>query len=150
MPPKQSAVVMWLLPLKLLCNQQQWDTQEADQSDRKRGGGGWMWNMYTNMPTCWMYTALGQPGGISLLLIIIRKPLHLEHLSFHAHHDSRSLPATSHHAHQRTQPFLFFLSSFHSVPRLAFLLTIFTSPQGLPAGVSLSVSPQLSFTSWVS
>lgn len=96
-----------------------------------------------------IHTALRQAGGISLLLIIIMKRLHVEHLPLRAQHDGRSVPPTSLRSHTHS-----YFSSLSSLPPLLTppppCLTIFTRPQGLPADVPLCTSPSTPPASWVS
>lgn len=91
-----------------------------------------MWNACTHMHTH-IHTALRQAGGISLLLIIIMKRLHVEHLPLRAQHDCRSVPPTSLRSHTHSQLLLqsFFTSS--SSPSSSTPDNIYQTP-GAPSG----------------
>lgn len=73
-----------------------------------------------------IYTALRQARGISLLLIIIMKRLHVEHLPLCAQHDGRSVPSAS--LHTNTLQSLFFLLLLQYLPDSHGRTSQWTSP----------------------
>lgn len=112
--------------------------QTDKQTDKERG---LMWNTHKHTR---IHTALRQAGGISLLLIIIMKRLHVEHLPLRAQRDGRSVPATSAHTHMHTHTYLILCSSSSIPPLLPppLPLTIFTrAPKGFSSPCTTRTPP---------